>query len=834
MGIHQDIISAFIDALDRQGIRLSDPDSIKADGAWHRAHVEGDRGLTRNLAYRIHPGGKTPAGFFQDHKRGVSGTFSVRRDTTDETPEQRRARIEEYDRVRIAREAEETAMHAKAAAKAARMLAAAKADPLRHPYVMRKAATPGASIRATESGLLLIPVYQAPGKLCAYQRIEADGSKKFQTGGEFKGAFHPIVGADKSAVVICEGWATGAALAAALGYSVACAMSAGNLAIVVDKMRRLYPDRQLIIGADNDRFTTSPINNPGVHYARLAAHPGDLVLIPVFVDDDPGTDWDDAIRLYGPEYCRQALADARAVPTTIADRTEPPGFDDLPEPATIAQVEADPSPASSGALIPASLPAVLLPRIRTDLLAAPDDMAIPPKYSEIAVSCELARQCSESLRYVAKWGRWMHWTGQRWQSDETLVHVEYGKRLAAAVTENAARDYTGEFTTEPQRKAVIAKYGAAATVSNILGLARSDPKIAATHEQWDADLWALNTPAGVVDLRTGELRAPVMLDYATKITRTAPATVADCPRWKAFLNRALDNDAETIRFLQKVAGYSLTGEVSEHILVFLYGPGGNGKGTFLNTLLYVLGEYGMSANTDLVTERKHEAHPTELADLQGARLVVAQETEEGKRWAEARIKSLTGGDKIRARYMRQDFFEFQPQLTLIMSGNHKPGIRNVDEAIRRRLRLIPFNLKLTDAERDPRLPELLRDEAAAILRWCIDGCLLWQSEGLRAPESVMAATDDYLESQDTFGAWIEEACEVSEYVSCLRSELYAGYKRWCINAGEFQVPQKRFTGLLEQRGFAVGDSRNGQTMVRGIRRRIDGDQPVFGGRGPGW
>lgn len=833
MGIHQDIIGAFIDALDRQGIRLSDHDSIKADGAWHRAHVEGDRRHSRNLSYRLFDDDR-PAGFFEDHKRGVTGTVSVRRDNGTETPEQRRARIEEYDRRRLEREAERARDYAEAAKAAAEYLERAKRDPATHPYVIRKQARPGPSIRYTDGGLLLIPVYQAPGKLAGYQWITPDGDKYFQDNAEFAGAFHPIVGADKSAVVICEGWATGAALAAALGYSVACAMSAGNLAIVADKMRRLYPDRQLIIGADNDRFTTSPINNPGVHYAQLAARPGDIVMIPVFVDDNPGTDWDDWIRLYGPECCRQALADARSAPASQPDRTEPPGFDDLPEPATIAHADPDHAPASSGALIPASLPAVLLPRIRTDLLSAPDDMAIPPKYSEIAVSCELARQCSESLRYVAKWGRWMHWTGQRWQSDETLVHVEYGKRLAAAVTENAARDYTGEFTTEPQRKAVIAKYGAAATVANILGLARSDPKIAATHEQWDADLWALNTPAGVVDLRTGELRAPVILDYCTKITRTAPATVADCPRWKAFLNRALDNDAETIRFLQKVAGYALTGEVSEHILVFLYGPGGNGKGTFLNTLTHVFGDYAQAASADLVTERKHEAHPTELADLQGARMVIMQEVDEGKKWNKQRLTSLTGGDRLNARYMRQDFFNFQPQFTLIMSGNHKPGLRSVDEAIRRRMRMIPFNLKLTDAERDPRLPELLRAEAAAILRWCIDGCLLWQSEGLRAPASVLAATDEYLEAQDSFGAWIDETCETGEYVSSQRADLYAGYKRWCISASEFVLPLKRWHEEMVKRGFAITEARQGQAMVRGIRRRIDDDQPVFAGRGPGW
>lgn len=800
---YTDTVSAFLDSLAQHGIQI-DPARVQADGAWHALHVEGDRAGTKKLSYRFYPDGE--GGFWQDHKRGLSATF-WRASRPDETPEQRQARKIEQQRIIEARRAQDAADYARAAAEAEEFMSRADRDPREHAYVRRKNATPGPSIRYNAGGLLLIPVYQAPGRLAGYQWITPDGYKENQEGAQFSGSWHPIQGPDKSAIVICEGWATGAALAAALGYSVACAMSSGNIKAVSDKIRALYPGRPLILAADNDaeterkHFERTGVSgkNPGVNACRAVAEPGEIVMIPVFNPGDPGTDWDDAIRLYGPGFAREVLAALRAAQNG-QESTQTPG------------------PPPSPAFVPEPLPVAVLPRIRTDLTAHVEDMAIPAKYSELSVSGELARQCAESLRYVHAWGRWMTWTGQRWQPDQTLFAVEYSKRMCAAVSETARADYA-TFTTETQRAAVIQKYGSSSAIGSVLELARSDRRIAATVHQWDADLWALNTPAGVVDLRTGELRGPVIDDYCTKITACAPASSADCPRWLEFMATATGGDFELIRFLQKIAGYALTGEVSEHVLVFLYGPGGNGKGTFLNTLLHVLGDYAMAASTDLVTERKHEAHPTELADLQGARLVIAQETEEGKRWAEARIKSLTGGDKIRARFMRQNFFEFQPQLTLVMSGNHRPGLRNVDEAIRRRLRLVPFDAKIAPEKRDPSLPEKLRAEAPAILRWCIDGCLAWQREGLRAPDRVLAATDDYLESQDSFGAWIDEACDTGEAYSMARSELYGSFRRWCSASGEFAVPLKRFIATLEQRGFTPADSRARTVIIRGIRAR---------------
>ena len=286
----------------------------------------------------------------------------------------------------------------------------------------------------------------------------------------------------------------------------------------------------------------------------------------------------------------------------------------------------------------------------------------------------------------------------------------------------------------------------AKTVAAVERLAKADRRIAATVDQWDADPWLLNTPGGVVDLRDGGYRLHNPADYITKISGTAPDPSRPIPHWLAFLERVTAADAELIAFLQRIAGYCLTGSTSEHALFFLYGTGSNGKSTFLNAITGVIGGYCRTAPIETFTASPSDRHPTDLAGLRGARLVTAVETEEGRRWAESKIKALTGGDKIAARFMRQDFFEYTPQFKLLIAGNHKPGLRSVDEAIRRRLHLIPFTITIPAEERDLGLPDKLKAEAPGILNWMIDGCLQWQQIGLAPPKVVTDATAAYLRS----------------------------------------------------------------------------------------
>ena len=251
---HTDIIAAFLAELSACDIRPSDPSQIRNDGAWHRLHVEGDARSAKNLAYKIHNDAR-PSGFFQDHKRGVSGTFSAHRNPTEVTPDQRAAWADAHAK----RLADQAADYAAAAKTANAYVAAAKGDPSKHPYVIRKGITPSKLICA-RGELLIVPVIQTitdgkGGPIVSYQSIDADGGKLFMPGGRMADSFHPIAGADKKRALICEGYATGAALAAASGHSVFCAMSASNIAGVAATIAAAYPDRELVICADNDHHT---------------------------------------------------------------------------------------------------------------------------------------------------------------------------------------------------------------------------------------------------------------------------------------------------------------------------------------------------------------------------------------------------------------------------------------------------------------------------------------------------------------------------------------------------------------------------------------------------
>jgi putative DNA primase/helicase len=251
------------------------------------------------------------------------------------------------------------------------------------------------------------------------------------------------------------------------------------------------------------------------------------------------------------------------------------------------------------------------------------------------------------------------------------------------------------------------------------------------------------------DLSTGVGRPPNPADYITKKTScsAAPAGTPH-PVWTSFLDRITAGNAELQGFLQRYMGYCCTGLTSEHKFVFAYGTGANGKGTFINTCAGILGDYATVADVGTFIASNTERHPTDLAKLHGYRLVVAQETEKGRRWDETKIKTMTGGDKMTARFMRQDFFDFVPKFKLFIVGNHKPRLDNVDEAMRRRLLLVPFTVQIPPEERDPDLPTKLKVEWPAILRWMLDGCLGWQRTGLAAPKMVTDATDEYFNDQD--------------------------------------------------------------------------------------
>jgi putative DNA primase/helicase len=331
-----------------------------------------------------------------------------------------------------------------------------------------------------------------------------------------------------------------------------------------------------------------------------------------------------------------------------------------------------------------------------------------PAFSEELIALMFADLHADELCYVAKWGTWLRYTGTRWEIDETYNIFSLVRKLCRQVALQA--------DTATLAKVIASGH----TVAAVERLARSDRRIAATVSQWDADPWLLNTPGGVVDLRSGRMRKHRREDYLTKITAVAPK--GDCPKFKKFLKRIFDTDAKMVKYMQRVLGYALTGKTGEHALFFCYGTGANGKGVLFNTARGIWGSYHQTAALTTFTASRNEQHPTELAMLRGARLVTCTETEEGARWAETKIKTLTGGDAIMARFMRQDFFEVIPQFKLMISGNHKPQLRSVNEAIRRRMNLLPFAVTIPEQERDKDLTDKLEKEWPGILAWMIKGC----------------------------------------------------------------------------------------------------------------
>jgi putative DNA primase/helicase len=336
----------------------------------------------------------------------------------------------------------------------------------------------------------------------------------------------------------------------------------------------------------------------------------------------------------------------------------------------------------------------------------------------------------------------------------------------------------------------------------------------ATPEQFDADLDLLGTPSGAVDLRTGHTRAPNRADYITRSVAVDPAPAGThTPLWNAFLSRVFNGDAEMIAFVQRAAGYALTGHTREQKLLFAYGTGANGKSVYLNTLQWLLSEYAKRAPADTFLDSRGERHPTELAGLMGARLVVSSELPPGKSWNEAVIKDLTGSDVVSARFMRQDFFEYLPQFTLLIAGNHMPTFRGIDEAIRRRVLLVPFTVAIPKAERDPQLSEKLKAEGPAILRWCIHGAVAWYQQGLAAPASVEAASADYLDGEDLIGEFLSECVVHVAGAATPIGLVYARFSMWSSQRG-LHTPwsQRALTCAMSERGLEIKRRNDGRWL----------------------
>ena len=444
----------------------------------------------------------------------------------------------------------------------------------------------------------------------------------------------------------------------------------------------------------------------------------------------------------------------------------------------------------------------------------PQEPPRPTRYSDDALASLFSDSHKDDFLYIDQWG-WVQWTGTRWQRVPDVVVMSCVRQVCRSQSELCKVD---PGLTEAARQGLARGIASAKVVAGVTSLARTDMRHYRASSQFDVNLWQFNTPGGTIDLKTGELGPHRKADLITKIANAAPQ--GECPRWLAFLDRVTDGNEDLQSYLQRLAGYALVGDPSEECVDFFYGMGGNGKGTFLRTLQHIFGEYGTTAQTETFLEARGERHPTDIAKLAGARLVVAQEIDEGQRWNESRLKTLTGRDVMTARFMRRDLFDFTPQFTLIISGNNKPSLKTVDEAWRRRLHLVPFLVNIPKAEQNLDLKDELLAEADGILAWAVAGCLDWQRNRLSPPEAVQAATAEYLADEDTFEIWLSECCiRGHEGYEEPVKHLHTSYRRWTESRGERPPSTKKFSQRLKKYRFQEGQETTGARarLFSGVR-----------------
>ncbi|OJU91024.1 MAG: hypothetical protein BGO13_00215 [Burkholderiales bacterium 66-5] len=421
---------------------------------------------------------------------------------------------------------------------------------------------------------------------------------------------------------------------------------------------------------------------------------------------------------------------------------------------------------------------------------ADDDDALP-----FGSEQELAERFVSRATGAYRWSPGMDWLlniGTHWQRDTLLSRYRLTKEIC--------RTAAGELDPDKGAK-LAARICSAATASAILALSRSADGIVTPVSAWDAEAMVLNTPGDAIDLATGRAVSRDGLLF-TQCTSVAPRP-EKTPLWNKFMHEVFDGDRDVIEFMQRLAGYCLTGSTAEQRLFFLHGSGANGKSVFLDVLRAVGGSYAYNLPSEALMSSRQSGHPTMLASLQGKRLAISSEIEEGSHWSEARIKSLTGDETLTARFMRQDFFEFRLTSKHVVAGNFKPRLKGDDFAMVRRLVLVPFLQRFEGSRRDNDLLTKLKGELSGILAWAIAGAVKWADSGLAIPAHVADASQQYCSEQNDLQLWIDECCQRDPGATTSVAALYASFKRWKDASGERAPSTKSFSQRLE-REFSKG------------------------------
>lgn len=453
--------------------------------------------------------------------------------------------------------------------------------------------------------------------------------------------------------------------------------------------------------------------------------------------------------------------------------------------------------------------------------ATGETTAPTPAYhlTDLGNARRLVARHGQDIKWCDPMGRWLHWNGARWEQVGQTTLVDLAKQTAEAIyAEAKAAPANSEYQAALMKWAKASGSGRAIAAMVTLTRTMLGP-IAVDAEALDADPMLLGVENGVIELQSGKGREPRREDLITKSCRAPFDPKAACPLWEDFLRTVFAGDGEVIDYVQRAVGYSLTGMTGERVVFIEHGAGSNGKTTFLEVVAHVLGTYAMSTPVETLIARKDRGIPNDLARLKSARFVSATESERGAALAEAFIKTVTGGDRVTARFLHQEFFDFVPQLKLWLATNHRPEIAGGGKAIWKRIRLIPFEVDveaLLGDRLDLNLKEKLLTEAAGILAWAVRGCLAWQKGGLKEPESIRRANAEYEEDEDILGWFLEERTIVEPNVWVAASELYAAFKDWAESHGEDRLSAKAFSqALVERKG--IKRQRQGGTGNKGFR-----------------
>lgn len=445
---------------------------------------------------------------------------------------------------------------------------------------------------------------------------------------------------------------------------------------------------------------------------------------------------------------------------------------------------------------------------QSDSGSTPDGEASPIEQhcTDVGNAARFARQHLLVARFCHDFGHWLIWNGKYWQADKTGEVMRLARKTVQSIYQESADAPQGDEKRKLALHAVRSE--SESRLAAMVNLARSEAELVVSSEIFDQDPHLFNCENGTVDLRTGVIRDHSCEDYITKISPVVYDQNAKADRLERFLSEVFNGDVETIKFVHRAVGYSLTGLTSEQCFFLLHGSGSNGKSVFAKVLMTLMDSYGAHTAAEALMVKKFDGSATpEVAKLRGARFVSASETEDGNRLAEAKIKQLTGGDPVTCRFLNENPFTYVPAYKIWLATNHKPKVSGTDYAIWRRVKLIPFNVRFEGDQKDPNLEAKLLAEMPGILAWAVRGAVEWHRQGLGNCKAVEAATEEYRGESDSLALFLADECATGGVYKAKASELRETYEAWCRDLGETALNARGFGKAMRERGFVFGTAR---------------------------